>query len=104
IFDCEDTLDGLGPIVECEIEQAPMDGHEQTVTARSAKAAHGTLGAHVNVSPKRVRSSNLKHGEIERAELLANISEAVPLPGVSAIVDTVLGAAKSERRPQSLEP
>ena len=51
-FDCEHVLDRLLPMVERKIEEAPVDGHEQAVAAQSAKAANGSLWAHVYVGPE----------------------------------------------------
>ena len=81
-----------------------MDGHEQAAAAEGLKGAHGSLGAHVDVAPEGIGSADFKHGEIEWAELIADLSEAIPFTGVGAIVDAVRGAVDSEGCPQSLKP
>src|SRR5260370_40259564 len=52
IFDGEDTFDRLLPMVECKIKQAPVDRHEQPLTPYGAKAANGSLWAHMYVGPE----------------------------------------------------
>ena len=99
VFDSDNTLDWLPPLVESEVEETPVNWHEQAVIAESAEAANGTFRAHVDVGPERIRGADLEHREVEGAESLAYIVETTPFPRVGAVEDAVLRANKSERCP-----
>jgi hypothetical protein len=51
VFDRHNMLDRLAPLVESEVKETPVDGHEKAMTAESAEAANGALRAHVDVGP-----------------------------------------------------
>ena len=44
-----------------QIEESPVNRHQQTLAAQSTKAAHGAFRSHVNIRPQRVKRANLKH-------------------------------------------
>lgn len=104
VLDCEDSLDRLGPGVESEVEESPVDGHEQAVAAHCAKGAHSSMRAHVDFAPEGVRCADFKHCEIEGAKLPSDLRKAVPFSRVGTVVDTVRRSAESEGCPQSLKP
>ena len=47
----EDAPNGFGPGMDCEIEESPVNGHEQTVATESAKRIDCAVRAHVNAGP-----------------------------------------------------
>ena len=63
----------------------------QTSTGASL-TANGTFRTHVNVRPQRIERADFEHGQIKRAEFLADVAETVPLTGIRTIEDTMLRA------------
>jgi len=92
VFDSDNTLDWLPPLVASEVEETPVNWHEQAVIAECAEAANGAFRAHVDIGPERIRGANLKHREVEGTISLAYIAETVPFPRVGAVKDAVLRA------------
>src|ERR1700738_5223919 len=99
-FDGPDLFDGLAPRMQSQIEESPVDGHEERLTAECMQGADGAFGSHVNVGPQGIESADLEHGEVEGAELLSDLLKAGPLTGIGSVVQTVARAGQCERGPE----
>ncbi len=82
-----------------EVERAPVNRHEK-FAAQQVVSVQGVVRAHVNVGPLLTVSAYFKHGEIERAEALANFTKAVfERAGICAEEDVVRRRFDCECRP-----
>ena len=99
IFDCGDAFDGLLPWMQGQVEEAPVDWHEQAMSAERVKGAHSPFRTHVDVGPEWMRCANLKHGQVKRPEGIADIAKTWPLTGVGTVVDAARWSNKREGSP-----
>ena len=57
----------------------PLAPDGRAMAAKSAKAAHGALGSHVNIRPQGIESADLEHAEVKRSKLPADLLKPSPL-------------------------
>jgi hypothetical protein len=95
----ERAVDGLGPGVVGEREEAPVCWDEHT-SANELMGAHGLFGAEVPVRPPAPVFAGLHHGHVERAEPLADVLHAWKQSRVARVVRAVRSSDHGKAAPQ----
>lgn len=84
----QESFSGFVPIVQGQIECAPMNRKERPA-AEHFECFEGIFGAQVNIAPTMMKCADLEHDQVERPVMCADGLELIGEPRIAGKEDLV---------------